>query len=41
MTSNALRHTCLLFTAALLLATGAAAQPRSGPAQSQALTGES
>ena len=41
MTSKALRNTCLALTAAaLLLSTGATAQPRSGPAQTQVLTDE-
>lgn len=40
MTSKALRCTCLALTAALFLATGATAQPRSGPAQSKELTDE-
>ena len=40
MRSKALRNTCLALAAAVFLATGAAAQPRSGPAQSKELTEE-
>ncbi|HKV08297.1 MAG TPA: nuclear transport factor 2 family protein [Thermoanaerobaculia bacterium] len=40
MTSKALRYIGLTLTAALFLATGATAQPRSGPAQSKELTDE-
>jgi hypothetical protein len=40
MNCKVLRNTCLALMAAVFLATGAAAQPRSGPSQSQELTAE-
>jgi ketosteroid isomerase-like protein len=40
MDCKALRNTCLALTAAVLLATGATAQPRSGPAVTQELIDE-
>lgn len=40
MSIKPLRNTCLALTAAALLASGAAAQPRSGPAQTRELTEE-
>lgn len=40
MTSKALRNTCLALAAAVFLATGATAQPRSGPAVTQELIDE-
>lgn len=40
MNAKALRNTCVALSAAVLLVTGAAAQPRSGPAQTKELTDE-